>query len=107
MITQSKPSPHDAILMLSTHGPKEAAIRMGNWKLIALGADEKATLPKPNSKVALKYETLALFDLANDPGETKNLATQFPERTAAMRKKLAEMLKDAAPLGGGDAVDEK
>ncbi len=107
MITQSKPSPHDAILMLSTHGPKEAAIRMGNWKLIALGADENATLPKPNSKVALKYETLALFDLANDPGETKNLASQFPERAAAMRKKLAEMLKGAAPLGGGDTADEK
>ncbi len=105
MITQSRPSPHDAILSVSTHGPNEAAIRMGNWKLIALGAGENTEPYKPSVKVAAKYEPIALFNLEEDPGETKNLASQYPDKVIAMRKKLSEILKGAVPAGTDDSHD--
>jgi len=100
MITKAAVSPHKAILLVSTHGPKEAAIRMGNWKLIALGADENGTNVKPGLKAAEKYEPIALFNLADDPGETSNLASKYPELVIKMRNQLSILLKGAVPAGG-------
>lgn len=100
MITKAAASPHKAILLVSTHGPKEAAIRMGNWKLIALGADENGTNVKPGQKTAEKYEPIALFNLADDPGETSNLASKYPELVINMRNQLSILLKGAVPAGG-------
>jgi arylsulfatase A-like enzyme len=112
MITQSAPSPHDAILSVSNHGTKESAIRIGNWKLIALGADDNGPNEKPAPKMLAKYGMIALYNLAEDPGETKNLASQYPDRVATMKHKLSEMLKGAVAsgaVGGGlekDPVDQ-
>jgi len=55
-------------------GFKQAA-RMGDWKGVKLAADQP----------------LELYDLKIDPGETKNLADQFPE----IALKLADFLKAA------------
>jgi arylsulfatase A-like enzyme len=102
MITQQQPSPHDAILSVSTRGPMLSAIRMGHWKLIVLDAD--ATVQK--SKAFSKYEPLSLFNLLDDPSETRNVAAQFPDRVDAMRQKLAEMLKGAVASGAkGNEVE--
>jgi arylsulfatase A-like enzyme len=102
MITQQQPSPHDAILSVSTRGPILSAIRMGHWKLIVLDAD--ATTQK--SKAFSKYEPLSLFNLLDDPSETRNVAGQYPDRVHAMREKLAEMLKGAVASGGrGNEVE--
>ncbi|TAJ47666.1 MAG: arylsulfatase [Chitinophagaceae bacterium] len=107
MITASAPSPHDAILSVSTHGPKEAAIRMGNWKLIALGADDNGPNEKPAPKMLAKYGTLSLYNLAEDPGETQNLASQYPDRVAAMKRKLSDLLRGAVPTGAAAVSAEK
>ncbi|SMC38253.1 arylsulfatase [Pedobacter africanus] len=50
------------------------AVRMGKWK----GIREKA--------IKNPYSAIALYDLANDPGETKNLASAFPEVVSKIRK---------------------
>jgi len=50
------------------------AMRDGSWKLVAEG----------------------LFNLAEDLGETKNLADQFPERAVTMQKALDAWRKDVA-----------
>lgn len=105
MITQSAISPHKAILMVSTQGPNVAAIRIGNWKLIALGAGENDGDMSPTQKALEKYERVALFNLAEDPGETRNLASQYPERVVTMRNQLSGMLKGAVPAGG-KAIEE-
>jgi hypothetical protein len=55
-------------------------VRQGEWKLVW-----HTTLP---SKIEL-------FDLAQDPGETKDLAAQHPERVAALQRRLEELSKDA------------
>ncbi len=107
MLTKGAPSPHDAILSVSTQGPTRAAVRMGDWKLIVSGGadadggeDDGAAKAKKKGKAAAgKYAAVALYDLAADPAESKNLAEAQPERVKAMRARLAELLKDAVPSG--------
>jgi arylsulfatase A-like enzyme len=101
MLTKQAASPHDAILSVSTQGPSRAAVRMGDWKLIVDGgADDVASTGKKKGKKADgKYEQVALYHLAADPAEAKNLAAAEPERVKAMRTRLAELLKDAVPSG--------
>jgi hypothetical protein len=42
---------------------------------------------------------VALYNLADDPSESKNLAAAQPDRVKAMRARLAELLKGAVPSG--------
>ncbi len=104
MLTQGAPSPHDTILCV--HSPTSAAVRMGDWKLMMNGADqdsENADEDAPKKKVkgngAAKGESVELYNLATDIGETTNLAAKEPERVAKMRAKLVEMLKGAVTPG--------
>jgi arylsulfatase A-like enzyme len=64
------------------------ALREGNWKFIPpgnvndkLGPWETVKLPPPGG----------LFDLASDPGETRNLAAENSERVQAMQEKLRQV----------------
>ena len=107
MLTKGAAAPHDAILSVSTQGPARAAVRMGDWKLMVsgnadadTGEDDGAKKAKKKGKAAAgKYEPVALYNLADDPSESKNLADAQPERVKAMRTRLAELLKDAVPSG--------
>ena len=107
MLTKGTASPHDAILSVSTQGPARAAVRMGDWKLMVsgnadadTGEDDGAKKAKKKGKAAAgKYEPVALYNLVDDPSESKNLADSQPERVKAMRTRLAELLKDAVPSG--------
>ena len=107
MLTKGAASPHDAILSVSTQGPARAAVRIGDWKLMVSGnadadggEDDGAKKAKKKGKAAAgKYEPVALYNLAEDPSETKNLAAAQPDRVKAMRTRLAELLKDAVPSG--------
>jgi arylsulfatase A-like enzyme len=107
MLTTDAPSPHDAILCAQT--PTRAAVRMGDWKLVMSDGDmneddadrqdgKKAKARKGNPQVKLGTD-LALYHLGTDPGETKNLATQEPQRVREMQARLNDFLKDAVPLG--------
>lgn len=59
------------------------AMRHGDWKLI---------VPKGNNPANPKRETEAieLYDLANDPYETKNLASSMSDKVIELQTKLAE-----------------
>ena len=54
-----------------------SAIRQGPWKLICHHADKR----------------LELFNIADDIGETRNLAGEFPDRVASLAKLLGERLE--------------
>lgn len=105
MLTEGAPSPHEFIL--SAQAPDKAALRIGDWKLIvdaseAPGAKAKGKgkgKNKGKAKAAKQTEQLALFNLAQDPGESTNLADQDPQRVAEMRAKLGAILRDAVPPG--------
>jgi arylsulfatase A len=60
------------------HGPA-GAIRAGDWKLIEYYETTLAGSGAP----------LELFNLRDDPGETRNLASSEPKRVAALRTQLA------------------
>jgi len=51
-----------------------AAMRVGDWKLIEF----------------YEFGDAELYNLATDPGELKNLATESPEQIALMRQQLRD-----------------
>jgi arylsulfatase A len=59
-------------------GRPAAAIRRGDWKLILFFEDDHAEL----------------YNLARDIGETTDLATREPQRTAALRQRLQTWLRE-------------
>ena len=70
----------------SMHSPSNA-IRKGDWKLIHR-IDDK-TVPEE------QYE---LYNLADDLGETTNLADRHPEKTKALAGKLQEWVDSTTPV---------
>lgn len=59
-----------------------AAIRKGNWKLIEF----------------YHYDKTELYNLAEDIGETTDLAAQYPEKTIELKALLKKMQEDAGAL---------
>jgi arylsulfatase A-like enzyme len=78
-------SPHDALILCGTQRG-QAAIRMGDWKLL-VGAGGKV-------KGADQ-----LYNLAEDIGESRNIAADKPEKLKELRAKYDEMMKTAVPSG--------
>jgi len=64
---------HDYLYWEFHEAGGRVAVRQGDWKAVRY-----EVLEKPDGPVEL-------FDLAKDPGETTNLAAQFPDRVAAMK----------------------
>ena len=60
-----------------------SAIRLGDWKLIQ----------------SLEDESIELYDLARDPGESRDLADQVPERAASMLARLERWRRDTKAPG--------
>jgi arylsulfatase A-like enzyme/dienelactone hydrolase len=99
MLTQGSRSPHDAILLAGT-APSTMAIRMGDWKLLLNASEQIAEeAPAGDDKTTGKVE---LYNLAEDIGESRNLATAQPQRVKEMRTRLEAFRKDAVPPRQGN-----
>jgi arylsulfatase A-like enzyme len=98
VLAQGAKSPHDAILLAGTV-PSRMAIRMGDWKLL-LNASEQIVEQTPAGE-ATATGKVELYNLAEDIGESKNLAAAQPQRVKEMRTRLEAFLKDAVPPGQG------
>lgn len=100
MLTQSAPSPHEAILSVSS--PTAAALRIGDWKLTVNSSqkpEEETGSKTKRKKDPETRQSIMLHNLAADPGETRNLADTETARVVAMRTKLDALLKNAVPPG--------
>lgn len=103
MLTQGKPTPHEAILLNAT--PKGGAIRAGDWKLVLggnsdAGREGEGTATKAKGKkkkAAAKPAGPELFNLKTDPYEKTNLADSNPDKLAELRARYDAYLKSAVP----------
>ena len=76
--SEGMPSPrHEIVYNVE---PYRAAVREGSWKLVW------TTLLPPK---------IELFDLANDPSESTNLAEQNPEKVKELQARIIELAKQA------------
>lgn len=70
------------------------ALRSGDWKLIPASPQQQVSGmgagadPNDNRWTHSIIRSDELYDLANDPVESTNLAPRFPERVAAMKARL-------------------
>ncbi len=89
VLTQGAKSPHSALL-LAGRSKTEAAVRMGNWKLLLNPSDqdsETGGTPLPPGT-----ELVELYNLKNDISEKNNLAASNPARVQKMRAQLNSFL---------------
>ncbi|MDO8540895.1 MAG: arylsulfatase [Opitutaceae bacterium] len=104
---------HDEILINAA--PGTGALRRGDWKLIVNGhlrfkggtpdakfswADllRESKLPVEDAK----RQQVELFNLADDPAESRNLAAEKPELLRELMARYESYARQAAPLVGGD-----
>jgi len=78
-ISQGKPSPRTEIVY--NIEPFRAALRQGDWKLVW-----RTVLP----------QNVELYNITKDPSEKENLATQYPDKVAALQKRVNELAAQAA-----------
>jgi len=82
--------PHETLYW--RFGP-QWAIRQGNWKLVQ-GFDYTNQKQAPVHQT--KVTPVMLFDLADDPSETKDLAARHPERVQALQTAWGAWNKELA-----------
>jgi arylsulfatase A-like enzyme len=101
MTGENQPSPHEALYFY--WGNNLQAIRSGKWKLHfphpyrTLNGEPGGTdgIPAPYQNATIEE---SLYDLENDPGESKDVASEFPDVVARLRTLAGTARKE---LGDG------
>lgn len=78
------------------------AIRQGDWKLSVCPGSGGWSYPRPVDikKEKLDLPDMQLYNLKEDIGETKNLVAEYPEKVAALKQALKEIiLKGRSTVG--------
>jgi arylsulfatase A len=86
---ESNARARDSVILVSAKG--QFAIRQGDWKLI-LAYDAAQTTGKKSAQVNPENQN-QLYNLADDPAETKNLWSEKPDIVARLTALLAEARK--------------
>ncbi len=97
-IAEGKATPHAEILLNTS--PNSGAIRIGDWKLVLSGGrgasdEDEAGEPAPRRKGARK-ESVELFNLADDPNESRNLAPENAGKVKDLRARYDTFAREAA-----------
>ena len=81
---QGEPLAKPRLLYWTGPGFRARALRDGDWKLVVTGPDGKGKKGAPKTE---------LFNLADDPNETRDLAESMPEKIAELEKKLENVAR--------------
>ncbi|WP_026955104.1 sulfatase family protein [Algoriphagus vanfongensis] len=76
------------------------AIRQGDWKLIMAKGSGGWSSPKPNTSDEEGLPDVQLYNLASDPGETKNLQAENPEKVASLKELLSKYIQEGRSTPG-------
>jgi arylsulfatase A-like enzyme len=77
-----------AVFSVTAYPNQMTAVRRGDWKLVHTPLPPR---PIPRDSWRDFYateESYALYDLARDPGEERDVSAEEPERTSALRAEL-------------------
>jgi arylsulfatase A-like enzyme len=92
-------APHDALYW---RFGKQMAIRMGGFKLVRYDKNADTLSGQRHQGVT----AAKLYQLANDPGETRDLAAAMPDKVKALQAKWDTWnTANVPPLWGGDTSD--
>ena len=80
--------------------PAQFAIRDGDWKLCLCPGSGGWSAPRPVRQDLSQLPAVQLFDLADDPGETKNLQASHPERVTNMKGMLSRIIDNGRSTPG-------
>jgi len=69
-------------------GKNQLAFRDGDWKIVSTEPTQWN-----GSEAYISADALELYNLGDDPFETEDLAGRYPERSAAMRRRLLSLIK--------------
>ena len=94
----------DHIISQSING--NFAIRDGAWKLALCPGSGGWSAPRPGKDDQSKLPEFQLYDLATDPGETKNLVANHPERVAKMKSALEQHIARGRSTPGADQAND-
>jgi len=81
---------HDIVIHHSISG--HFAIRKGQWKLLLCKGSGGWSSPRESAAAKQKLPILQLYDLLNDPKETKNLHAKYPEKVKELVDDLAKAI---------------
>jgi len=100
LLGKTKTSPRASIVVDGIGGV--VALRDGDWKYIPQNDNTSAGIgsgadPRDKRFADARVPDDLLFNLADDPAETTNLAARYPEKLEELRAKLAEIRKAPAP----------
>jgi arylsulfatase A-like enzyme len=103
LLGTAKAPVREAVVHHSING--SFAIRQGDWKLALCPGSGGWSLPKPISnkqleKAKMPKQWVQLFNLADDPSETKNVAAEHPEMVARMTKLAQRYIDDGRSTPG-------
>ncbi|MDM4016934.1 arylsulfatase [Roseiconus lacunae] len=94
--------PRRSIVSQSIGG--QFAIRDGDWKLCLCPGSGGWSQPRPGRDDMSSLPPMQLYDLGSDPGESRNLIEQHPERVAKMTAMMREAI-DRGRTTPGETLD--
>lgn len=83
------------------------AIRQGDWKLIVAKGSGGWSFPKPGDPAEAELPEVQLYNLASDPGETKNVFAENTEKVASLKALLIKYIKEGRSTPGAPQSNDQ